>query len=208
MSATAADIAAHWDRVYDRRATDAVSWYQEVPERSLRLLTKAVPPLGHIVDVGAGASGLATNLVTRGYRVTLVDVSHRVLEFDRQRLKDDVTYVEADLLQWEPGEQFEGWHDRAFFHFLVDPNDQARYVELANQTITHGGALVMGVFAPDGPTSCSGLPVRGHDAQELAELFSAGFALETSERETHTTPSGADQPFTWVVLRREARGST
>lgn len=205
MSATVADVAAHWDRVY-RRATDAVSWYQEVPERSLRLLTKAVPS-GHIVDVGAGASGLAANLVTRGYSVTLVDVSHRALELDRDRLKDHVAYVEADVLEWEPAEQVDGWHDRAFFHFLVNPSDQARYVELATQTISPDGALVMGVFAADGPTSCSGLPTSGHDSKDLAELFSAEFTLETSEREMHRTPTGAVQPFTWVVLRRNARES-
>ena len=206
MSAPAADVAAHWDRVYDRRATDAVSWYQEVPERSLRLLTKAVPS-GQIVDVGAGASGLAANLVTRGYRVILVDVSHRVLELDRDRLEDHALYVETDLLEWEHGEHVDGWHDRAFFHFLVNPSDQARYVELATQTISPGGALIMGVFAADGPTSCSGLPTSGHDAEKLAELFSAGFTLETSEREMHRTPTGIVQPFTWVVLRRNARES-
>lgn len=204
MSPPAADVAAHWDRVYARRATDAVSWYQEVPERSLRLLTKAVPS-GHVVDAGAGASGLAANLVTRGYSVTLVDVSHRVLELDRDRLKEHVVYVEADLLKWEPAQQVDGWHDRAFFHFLVNPSDRTRYVDLATQTIIPGGAVVMGVFAADGPTSCSGLPTNGHDTETLAELFSAGFTLETSEREMHRTPTGAIQPFTWVVLRREAR---
>ena len=178
-----------------------------MPERSLRLLTKALPS-GHIVDVGAGASGLAANLVTRGYRVTLVDVSHRVLELDRDRLQDHVAYVEADFLEWKPAEHVDGWHDRAFFHFLVDSSDQARYVELAAQTISPGGALVMGVFAADGPTSCSGLPACGHDADDLADLFSAGFTLETSEREMHRTPTAAVQPFTWVVLRRNAREST
>ncbi|MGH3459478.1 hypothetical protein [Aeromicrobium sp.] len=56
--------ADHWDDVYSRRATTDMSWYQPVPHMSLRLVTEAVPS-GRVVDVGAGASGLAANLLTR-----------------------------------------------------------------------------------------------------------------------------------------------
>lgn len=31
------------------------------------------------------------------------------------------------------------WHDRAAFHFLVDPDDVRRYVELAHRAVTPGG---------------------------------------------------------------------
>ena len=34
--------------------------------------------------------------------------------------------------------------------------------------------------------------------------FAGGFDLVCHEREEHTTPGGAVQPFTWVVLRRRA----
>jgi len=61
---------------------------------------------------------------------------------------------------------------------------------------------VLGTLAPDGPTSCSGLPAARHDATGLAALFAPDFTLEHSESEQHTTPSGDAQPFTWAVLRR------
>jgi len=37
---------------------------------------------------------------------------------------------------------------------------------------------------------------------ELATIAGAGFALEASEREIHTTPWGSQQPFNWVVVNR------
>ena len=65
-----------------------------------------------------------------------------------------------------------------------------------------GGGLVLGTFASDGPTQCSGLPTARYDADDLAAAFGTGFVLEHSEREEHVTPHGVVQPFTWVVLRR------
>ena len=195
------DTAGHWDDIYARRATTALSWYQPVPHKSLRLVTDAVSS-GHVADVGAGASGLAANLITRGYRVTLVDISHNVLDMDRNQIGQAADYVESDILDWKPADQVDCWHDRAFFHFLVDRSDQARYAAKAAEAVAPGGALVMGVFAADGPTSCSGLPTAGHEADDLAGLFASAFDLERAEREEHLTPGGIIQPFTWTVFRR------
>jgi threonine dehydrogenase-like Zn-dependent dehydrogenase len=58
-------------------------------------------------------------------------------------------------------------------------------------------------FAADGPTHCSGLPVRRHTADDLAGTFSGAFTLQSNEREEHVTPAGGTQPFTWAVLRRD-----
>ena len=66
------------------------------------------------------------------------------------------------------------------------------------------GALIVATFADDGPTHCSGLPVIRYSTDELADAFSEHFALIHCERELQHTPSGAVQPFTWVVLRRES----
>jgi hypothetical protein len=37
----------------------------------------------------------------------------------------------------------------------------------------------------------------------LAHEFAPAFVLEESSAEVHVTPAGADQRFTWVVLRRQ-----
>ena len=197
----------HWEEVYATRAADEVSWYQRDPATSVRLVEAlAADRSAGIVDVGSGASFLVDRLLADGYRdVTLVDVSARALDGLRTRLGEpagSVTFVCSDVLDWSPERTYEVWHDRAAFHFLTDDADRARYVEIAGRSVRPGGALIVATFAADGPTHCSGLPVRRHSAPDLADAFGAWFTVESSEREEHITPVGVVQPFTWMVLRR------
>ena len=199
----------HWDRVHQTKAPDEVSWHQATPAVSLRLLSRAEPE-GTVLDLGAGRSTLADELLRRGWpRVMLLDVSREALRTTRARLAgygDRVDFVVADVLAWTPTDTVDAWHDRAVFHFLTDPRDQSRYARTAAQAVRPAGLLVMGTFAADGPTRCSGLPTARHDADSLRRVFSDDFELEHSEREEHVTPSGTVQPFTWVVLRRTPAG--
>ncbi len=201
------EAARHWDDVYRVKATDQVSWFQRDPEVSLRLLSTTA---GSVVDVGAGASTLADRLLGAGRTdLTLLDVSSAALEVTRARLgpaAKDVTFVTADVLTWEPARTFDCWHDRAVFHFLVDGDDRAEYVSHTARLVAPGGTLVLGTFAADGPTSCSGLPTARYDPAELASVFANHFIPVHSENEVHRTPSGAQQHFTWVVLTRLAAG--
>lgn len=196
----------HWDHVWSDRPVDSVSWYQREPVMSLRLLGVAAGPGSSAVDVGAGASPLVDRLLDRGWTdLTVLDLAAPALAVLRQRLgarADAVTFIASDVLDWRPERSFDVWHDRAVLHFLTDPDHQQRYAALAAATVAPGGALVLGVFAADGPTQCSGLPTAHFDAATLARLFAPEFRLEREEREEHRTPAGDRQAFTWVVLRR------
>jgi SAM-dependent methyltransferase len=157
------------------------------------------------LDIGAGASRLAESLAADGWPdVTVLDLSVQALDLVRSRLglARGVSFVVADLLSWRPDRRFVAWHDRAVFHFLTGSEQQQQYVRIAAEAVAHDGALVLGVFAEDGPTQCSGLATCRYDALTLAELFAPDFTLESTEREEHVTPTGSIQPFTWVVLRR------
>lgn len=192
----------HWNAVYGTKSAHEVSWFQADPATPLRLLAAHAPVPASVVDVGTGASLLADRLMDGGWRdVTVLDVSEEALAVVRGRLGGRVTAVVADVLRWSPERTFDAWHDRAVFHFLVDPADRDRYVAVAQAAVARDGVLVVGTFAADGPEQCSGLPTARYDAEELAALF-RGFVLEHAEREEHVTPWGATQPFTWVVLRR------
>lgn len=192
----------HWDEVYRTKDIESVSWFERSPETSLRLIREATGGGGSLVDVGAGASTLADVLVAEGYDVTVLDISEAALALVRARLAGRVSYVVSDVLAWRPTRTFDVWHDRAVFHFLVDPSDQRRYAALASTTVRPGGAVVIGTFAPDGPMSCSGLPTARHDVASLAEIFGGDFAVEHSEGEGHRTPWGVVQSFNWAILRR------
>jgi SAM-dependent methyltransferase len=202
----AADTNAdHWDGVYGSRPLDSVSWHQAEAATSRRLITMVAGPQDSVIDVGAGASTLAEELLDDGWSdVTVLDVSARALEEVRARLRhrSGVGFVVADLLGWDPERSYDVWHDRAVFHFLTEAEQRQAYVATALRALGPGGALVLGAFAADGPTSCSGLPTARYDVEELVAQLGPAFELVHSEREEHRTPAGAVQPFTWVVLRR------
>ena len=201
------DGAKHWEGVYTTRPLTELSWYEREPAASLRLVRQvATGPSAAVVDVGAGASRLVDHLLGYGFGdVTVLDLSQRALAEVRARLGErarDVTFVQQDVLTWEPVRQYDVWHDRAVFHFLTERVARDRYVEAAARTVRAGGSLVLATFAEDGPTQCSGLPVERYSAQGLDEVFAGSFSLVEHERHEHVTPGGTVQPFSWVVLRR------
>jgi len=195
--------AQHWDEVFRTKDTRDVSWYQPSPTTSLALMADTP---GSVIDVGAGSSTLIDDLLAAGRTdLTVLDISEAALDVTRRRLAhraDLVNFEVADITTWHPQRTYTVWHDRAVFHFLANAVDQSTYVDLVTHATSPGGVLVLGTFAEDGPTECSGLPTARYGVESLAALFSAGFDLERYTRETHRTPAGIDQPFTWVKLRR------
>src|SRR5688500_17598941 len=158
--ATAPSPSGHWDGVYRERGSEEVSWYQAEPQPSLDLIRSVEPGRRGVIDVGGGASPLGPRLIADGFAdVTVLDVSEEALGLARRRPgADGVEWVCADLLTWRPGRAWRVWHDRAVFHFLTGAADRAAYLAVLREALAPGGAVVLGVFAPDGPSHCSGLP--------------------------------------------------
>lgn len=199
---------AHWDEVYAERGADGVSWYQAEPALSLRLIGAAGLKAGdRVVDVGGGASALVDRLLERGLAVDVLDLSPRALDLSRARLGEraaGVRWIEADATRWDPEPAaYALWHDRAVFHFLVEPNDRAAYVERLKRGLKRGGQLVLAAFAQDGPDRCSGLPVCRYAGPAVLEALGGGFRLLQEDREEHRTPWESTQNFAYFRLIRE-----
>jgi SAM-dependent methyltransferase len=199
-------VGDHWEGVYTSKASTEVSWYQRSPSTSIRLITASIASTSDpVVDIGSGASLLADHLLADGLTdLTMLDVSAHALDEVRHRLGDDangVTFVHADVLEWRPERRYMVWHDRAVFHFLTEAEKKRRYVETMRRALREDGTAVVGTFAEDGPTHCSGLPVSRYSAAELDDVFSASFTPIEHLREEHVTPDGVVQPFTWAVFR-------
>lgn len=196
----------HWNRVYTTRAVDAVSWYQAQPKISLELIAAADLPVdAPIIDIGGGASVLVDCLLAQGRSaLSVLDVSAAALANSRARLGANaakVQWIEADVREFEPPQRYALWHDRAVFHFLTDPADRERYMAAMRRSLKPRAHVVVATFALDGPARCSGLDVARYDAATLHAQFGDDFELLDSRRETHITPAGAEQRFTWIHLR-------
>jgi cyclopropane fatty-acyl-phospholipid synthase-like methyltransferase len=197
-----------WEGVHGDKEVDGVSWWQSVPELSLGLVDAAGIGLDDpVIDVGAGWSTLVDHLLRRGFRdLTAVDLSTTALATVRDRLGPDgagVVLEVADVLDLRPGRRFALWHDRAVYHFLTEPEERADYVASLERCLCLRGWVVIATFGPDGPTTCSGLPIVRYTHAELAAQF-PGYELVATSGEDHVTPWGSTQQFTAVLLRRMA----
>ncbi|MDH2383946.1 class I SAM-dependent methyltransferase [Bradyrhizobium sp. CER78] len=204
---TASDRQSHWQTVYLTKGEQQVSWSQADPQPSLRLIESVAPSRdASIIDIGGGASRLVDALLTNGFHdLTVLDLSEAALASARKRIGatgDAVRWVADDATVWQPPRAFDIWHDRAAFHFLVEENDRAAYLDRLHRGVKAGGHAVIGTFALDGPEKCSGLPVQRYDPATLGRAIGPAFELIAHEAHRHVTPWGATQSFQFSVLRR------
>jgi trans-aconitate methyltransferase len=195
-----------WEGVHDSKDVDGVSWWQSVPELSLSLVEQTmIDQADPIIDVGAGWSTLVDHLVARGYRdLTAIDLSKTALDTVRARLgpaSDDVVFQVADVLDLRPDRRYALWHDRAVYHFLTEPDERADYLASLERSLLPHGQMIVATFGPDGPTTCSGLPIVRYTHRELAAEF-PNYDLIATSGDEHITPWGSTQQFTAVLLRR------
>jgi 2-polyprenyl-3-methyl-5-hydroxy-6-metoxy-1,4-benzoquinol methylase len=196
----------HWQQVYSSKKADEVSWFQRDPEVSRRLIKCHASLADAVIDVGAGQSLLVDSLLADGFTdVTVMDISEAAVSEVSERLgvQPSVSFVVADVREWKFTKKFDIWHDRAVFHFMTSEADRAAYLRVMSGALRPGGIAIIGTFAEDGPTQCSGLDVNRYSSTQLANEFDEFFELVNTESEEHITPWGAVQHFTWVTLCRE-----
>ena len=197
----------HWNKIYTAKSPEEVSWFQRHADLSISLIKKTGLPIsGSIIDVGGGESTLVDDLLTHGYEnITVLDLSKVALDAAKARLGEratEVRWLESDALEIDlPVHAYDIWHDRAVFHFLTNEADRRAYVHQVKHAVKPGGFVIVATFAEDGPTECSGLPVMRYDVDELHAEFGESFKLLDQERESHHTPTGANQKFIYCLCK-------
>lgn len=198
----------HWQKVYEQRAPDEVSWYRPHLERSLAFIELCnLTADARIVDVGGGTSTLSEDLLDQGFRnLAVIDLADAALQTARDRLGSRAGHIDwivgdvtTPLL---PDDSVDFWHDRAVFHFLVDPRTRNAYLHQVTRCTKPGAYVLVATFGLDGPESCSGLPVARYDANGIHAVFGDLFHKIAQASETHETPWGKTQAFVYCFCRR------
>ena len=202
------DAMAHWDQIYCEKQPHEVSWTQPLPQTSLGFIRDGgLAKTANIIDVGGGESKLVDFLLEDGFqKISVLDISSQALQKARERLGDkarQVSWIVSDILEFKPKEKFDGWHDRAMFHFLTAEEKIKKYVGLATKHIKSGGFLIMGAFSLNGPDKCSGLNIKQYSPDLLRKLFAEGFELIESGIEDHITPFDTKQNFVFCRFKRK-----
>ncbi|MFN7904666.1 MAG: class I SAM-dependent methyltransferase [Pseudobdellovibrionaceae bacterium] len=196
-----------WNDVYLKKSPNEVSWFQEVPKKSLELISEInLSPEDSIIDIGGGDSRLVDHLLDHGYRnLTVLDISEAALDKARSRLhmqSDKVKFSATDVTKFDPQESYMLWHERATFHFLTTTQDIERYLDIANRAVAPGGFLIVSTFSKSGPDKCSGLPISQYSDTELKSVFSNYFDNIKCLESTHETPWGTTQDFVFCGFKK------
>lgn len=197
----------HWDSIYKKNKPDELSWYQDYPQLSLKLIGKTGVGLdAEIIDIGGGTSKLIGILVDQGFRkLTVLDISSESIEKAKSQFGDkskQITWIEEDITSFNPPHSFDIWHDRAVFHFLTNINDRKKYIESVIRAVNSGGHMIISTFGLEGPPKCSGIKVVRYSAESLSEEFGNNFRLVESFSEVHDTPSKVQQNFIYCRFKK------
>jgi len=193
------NLKLHWEKIYDEKNEDEVSWFQKETNESIKMIQSAGIENPKIIDVGSGRSKLLKNLIEIGYNhLTYLDISESALEKSKEFLGEQskkVRWISKDVLSFKTDEKFDIWHDRAVFHFLNEENLIRKYIDVVEKNISESGHLIIGTFSENGPLKCSGLDVKRYSEKVIEKIFNRSFKLIDSFYYDHVTPFNTTQNF-------------
>jgi cyclopropane fatty-acyl-phospholipid synthase-like methyltransferase len=199
------NIKNHWEKIYETKSPEQISWTQNVPKTSLDFIHSfGLTKTAKIIDIGGGDSKLVDYLLDEGFEnITVLDISARALEKVKQRLGEKakmIKWVVSDITEFHPDTTFDVWHDRATFHFLTTNKQVAKYMETARNSVS--GYLTIGTFSYNGPKKCSGLDIKQYNEKTLTKELQNGFTKIRCVTEDHTTPFDTLQNFLFCSFKR------
>jgi SAM-dependent methyltransferase len=200
-----------WDSIYESKSEKEVSWYQEIPKRSLETISSLnLLKTAKIIDIGGGLSKFSECLYEQSFNdVTVLDISGTALSKLKETLNDKfpshkIKTITSNIVDAKFSKRFDLWHDRAVFHFLTKADDQEKYIDLLLNSLNPGAYFLLSTFSKNGPNKCSGLEICQYDKEDLATKFSKLELLEFGV-EDHHTPFGTVQNFSCCLFRKTNR---
>ncbi|HEY9206946.1 MAG TPA: class I SAM-dependent methyltransferase [Candidatus Methanoperedens sp.] len=203
----------HWDEIYEALDADELTWYEEIPEPSIRLLSGChINKDEPVLDVGAGASTFIDYLIDQGFsNIIAADISEIALGKLKERLgrekASQVRWVVDDITEPVHIQDLKDialWHDRAVLHFLLEEGQRRVYLSLLRNAVKKGGYVIIAAFSLTGAKKCTGLEVRNYDHNMLAEFLGKEFILLDHFDYTYHTPAGVSRPYVYTLFRRNS----
>ncbi len=201
------ELKAHWEKIYAEKSDREVSWYQESPEISARLIDELrVQFADPIIDIGAGNSNLTTILFEKGFsNLTVLDISGNSINRMQQKLgaaAKNINWIESDILKYDPPQKYRLWHDRAAFHFFTSEESKHVYKKKLMKALGKNGLFILSTFSNDGPEKCSGLDICQYNLPSLKSVFEDSFELLNAFNHDHKTPFNNSQSFIFSIWRK------
>ncbi|MCK1859428.1 class I SAM-dependent methyltransferase, partial [Legionella pneumophila] len=128
--------------VYD----EIINWFDDARTKNLmeseylNLIVNAIPPKSSILDLGCGTGEpIAQFFIEKGFKLTGVDGSQKMIELCRKRFPDE-RWIVSDMRDINLQQQFDvilAWH--SFFH--LDHDSQRNMFKIFESHTKPGGVL-------------------------------------------------------------------
>lgn len=198
-------MTARWFTEFDE---DHSHWYAEHfrqmvqagddVEGEARFLDALIPPRSRVLDAGCGQGRTAGALAARGHSVVAVDLDPVLIAAARED-HPGPTYVHGDLANLTLPELSP---DFAPFDAAVSAGNVITYVAPGTEVTVL--SAIRALLRPDAPYVV-GFHVERYELPAFdADLFSAGFTLESRFATWDLRPWSSDADFAVSVLRKQA----
>ncbi|MDO9565676.1 MAG: class I SAM-dependent methyltransferase [Candidatus Desulfaltia sp.] len=199
----------HWDEIFSKTEDAKLGWYEKDTSQTFKLLNE-IPgwERATVFLPGAGTSILIENLISKGIKLILNDISNEALNRVRQRLQDECEKIDwlcQDISQpiKEPMPGVDIWIDRAVLHFLTNKHDIKGYFENLKSILKAGGHAIFAEFSMIGAPKCAGLMLYRYSIDELSKNLGSSFKIVSHFDYTYINPFGGQKPYIYALFKRE-----
>lgn len=197
----------HWNAIFSTKADSELGWYEKDISQTLKFLDRIpVSKSSTVFLPGAGTSVLVDELLDRGHKLILNDISDEALNKLRNRIGTDtrLTWLHHDISKPLPNNipQAHIWIDRAVLHFLLDEGDIQGYFSNLQSAVSQGGYALLAEFSLEGAPKCAGLELHRYSIEEMTSRMSSEFELINHEEYTYITPFGDERPYIYALYKK------
>ena len=199
----------HWDAIFSVTEDPKLGWYEKDTSQTLELLNHIPKWKNSTVFLpGAGTSVLIEELLSKGVKLVLNDISIEALNQVKGRLGDeckDIIWLCQDIAKpiKDAISDVNIWIDRAVLHFLTDEDDIKGYFENVKSTLNVGGYAIFAEFSKTGASKCAGLKLHRYSIEEISENLGSSFSIVSHFDYTYINPFGDSRPYIYTLYKRD-----
>jgi SAM-dependent methyltransferase len=189
-----------WSRIYAEMKVEEMPWYLPELDPDLKeALDQYRIKSGSFLDLGTGPGTQAIELSKMGFEVTGVDISPDAIT-NAQKSKENVTFVQDDILNSRIERQFDYIFDRGCFH-VIDVDKRLIYISQVVKLLADEGILFLKCFSDKNTFTGFG---PHHISRKLIEtLFGIKFTILNIKDSVYQSTSSHVKPTLFVVMKKK-----
>jgi SAM-dependent methyltransferase len=170
------------------RRPEDLPWHAAEPAGLLVEAAAGRPGRGTALDLGCGSGAFSVYLAQRGYQVTGIDFIPAALAMAKARSDNEnvkVTWVLADLLEWDSGQQFDLILDSGCLH-TIRAAHMPRYKRKLLEWLASDGDFILAHWGKRHRLDWRPVGPRRRRGDDLAQFFSPELAEKARTQEVIT----------------------